>query len=156
VEVEVAGSAAADVGGLIDVGGRVEAGGRVVAGGRVEVGVSALVRVGRVGGVVVSLGDSVSLGAGREPERSVEVRVDEMLPSPVPHPLSRRTRPTTRPARTRAVFNREDILDVASAHHLPTSGGSPGACPGVGGAYSSMGTPSRHHPMQVRTRFLTT
>jgi hypothetical protein len=57
VEVEVAGSAAADVGGSTDVGGRVVAGG------------SAVVRVGRVVGVAVSLGDSVTLGAGRVPER---------------------------------------------------------------------------------------
>jgi hypothetical protein len=67
VEEEIVGSAAADVGGSIEVGGSIDVDVRVVAGGRVDVGVSAVVRVGRVGGVADSLGDSVPLrrvGAG--------------------------------------------------------------------------------------------
>jgi hypothetical protein len=45
-----------------------EVGRSAEVGVRVEVGVSPLVRVGRVGAVVVKLGDSVTLGAGRVPE----------------------------------------------------------------------------------------
>jgi hypothetical protein len=121
VEVEVAGSAAADVGGSTDVGGRVVAGG------------SAVVRVGRVVGVAVSLGDSVTLGAGRVPERSVKVRVDEMLPS---------STATTE--------------QQSQPHRRITSGptGSWGPCPGVGAPIVRRGTP-QHHPKQVRTRSLT-
>jgi len=65
--VEVGGRVSAEDTGavLVDVGRSAE------VGVRVEVGVSALVRVGRVDAVVDSLGDSVTLGAGRLPERSV-------------------------------------------------------------------------------------
>jgi hypothetical protein len=60
---EVGASAAADLSGVV-VG---ELGRSAVVGGRVEAGVSAVVRGGRVGSVVVSLGDSVPLGLGRVP-----------------------------------------------------------------------------------------
>jgi hypothetical protein len=113
VEVEVAGSAAADVGGSTDVGGRVVAGG------------SAVVRVGRVVGVAVSLGDSVTLGAGRVPERSVKVRVDEMLPS---------STATTE--------------QQSQPHRRITSGptGQLGTMSRRGGAHCSAGIPPQHHP----------
>jgi hypothetical protein len=65
-----------------------EVGRSAEVGGRSDVGVSALVRGGRVGSTVVSLGDSVPLGAGRVPERSVVVRVAESLPPPAPQPLN--------------------------------------------------------------------
>ena len=45
------------------------------------------------------IGDSVPLGAGRVPERSVVGRVAESLPPPAPQPLSPRTRLSTSPAR---------------------------------------------------------
>ena len=153
VEVEVAGSAAADVGGSTEVGGWVvvggstEVGGWVVVGGSTEVGGrvvaggSVVVQVGRVVGVAVSLGASVTLGAGRVPERSVEVRVDETLPSPVPQPPSSRTSPITSPAGTRALAAPRPVTEgpalgfllagtigrrgpsstSASAHHLRTN-----------------------------------
>jgi hypothetical protein len=63
----------------------------------IDDGVSALVRGGRVASVVVSLGASVPLGAGRVPERSVVGRVAESLPSPAPQPVSPRTRLSTSP-----------------------------------------------------------
>jgi hypothetical protein len=72
------------------------------------------VRVGRVGSVVVSLGDSVPLGSGRVPERSVEGRVAESLPPPAPQPLSARTRLSTSPARSHAVVvRRPEVLGSA-------------------------------------------
>lgn len=92
VGVEVGASASADVAGAV-VG---DVGGSTVVGLRVEVGVAVLVRdvggstevgvrVGPVGAVAVTLG-SVTLGAGRVPERSVEGRVADSLPSPAPQP----------------------------------------------------------------------
>ena len=75
-----------------------EVGRSAEVGVRVEVGVSALVRVGCVGSVVVSLGDSVTLGAGRVPERSVEGRVADSPPPSAPQPLSPTARPITSPA----------------------------------------------------------
>jgi len=120
-------------------------GGRVVVGGWVVAGGSVVVRAGRVVGVAVSLGDSVTLGAGRVPERSVEVRVDEMLPSPVPQPPSSRTSPITSPARMRALaaprpvtegpvprfllaamIDRETILDVRIGASPPDQTGQLG------------------------------
>jgi hypothetical protein len=68
-----------------------------------DVGVAVLVRVGRVGAVAVTLGDSVTLGAGPVPERSVEGRVADSLPPPAPQPLSQSTRPDTSPAETHAL-----------------------------------------------------
>jgi hypothetical protein len=85
------------------------------------------------------------------PERSVEVRVDETLPSPVPQPPSSRTSPITSPARTRALaaprpvtegpvprfllagtIDREAILDVRIDPSPPDQRGSWGPGPGVG------------------------
>jgi hypothetical protein len=108
------------VGGSVVVGGRVVVGGSVVVGGRVEVDGRALVGVDRVGRVAVWLGDSVTLGAGRVPERSVDDRVDETLPPPpVPQPSSSRTIPINSPARTHAfhlllagAIGREVILHI--------------------------------------------
>jgi hypothetical protein len=90
-----------------DVAGGVvgELGRSAEVGVRIDDGVSAVVR-GRVGSVVVSLGDSVPLAAGRVPERSVEGRVAESLPSPVPQPVSPRIRLSTSPARSHAVVVR--------------------------------------------------
>jgi len=107
--------AAKDVG--ADVGVRVsaelagvvvgEVGRSAEVGVRSDVGVSALVLGGRVGSTVVSLADSVPLGAGRVPERSVEGRVAEPLPPPAPQPLSPRARLSTSPARSRAAVVRQ-------------------------------------------------
>ena len=102
VGVDVGVRASADVAGVV-VG---ELGRSAEVGVRVEVGVSTLVRGGRVGSTVVSLGDSVPLGAGRVPERSVEGRVAESLPPPALQPLSPRARLSTSPARSRAVVVR--------------------------------------------------
>jgi hypothetical protein len=128
VEVEVGASASAEVGGgvvavvrvgvVAEVGGEVGAvvlavvgevvgvggdeadvGDKIDVGVRVDVGLAALVRGGRVGGVPVAPGNSVTLVAGRLPEGSVEGRAAGGLPSPAPQPLSKRTRPITSPAR---------------------------------------------------------
>jgi hypothetical protein len=51
------------------------------------------------------------------PERSVEVRVDEMSPSPAPHPPSSRTSPTTSPARTHAPSARRPVRTRSRTGH---------------------------------------
>jgi hypothetical protein len=109
-----AGVPAADVAGGV-VG---ELGRSAEVGVRSEVGVSAVVRGGRVGSVVVSLGDSVPLGPGRVPERSVEGRVAESLPPPPPQPLSPRTRLSTSPARSPAVVVRRPGMPGATRRSL--------------------------------------
>jgi hypothetical protein len=121
-------SAAAGVPAAKDVGAEVgvrvagvavgELGRSAEVGVRVEVGVSAVVRGGRVGSVVVSLGDSVPLGAGRVPERSVEERVAESLPPPAPQPLSPRTRLSTSPARSHAVVVRHPEMPGSTRRSL--------------------------------------
>jgi hypothetical protein len=185
VEVDVVANAAADVagevgavGGSADVGGRVDGGavlGRDVegwteVGGRAVVGVAAVVRGGRVGAVAVRLGDSVTLGAGRVPVRSVVVRVADSLPPPAPQPLSPRTMPITIPASNHALAarrprtegptgrslvagtTRRDIQDVCIDYHLRISHGRRGE-------HARQATPAilrpevrpQHHPKQVRT-----
>jgi hypothetical protein len=106
--------ASAEVAGVV-VG---EFGRSAEVGVRVEGGVSALVRVGRVGSVVVSLGDSVPLGSGRVPERSVVGRAAESLPPPAPQPLSARTRPSTSPARSHAVAARRSGVPGSTRRFL--------------------------------------
>jgi hypothetical protein len=104
--------AAEGVGAAVGARASAEVAGVVVGefGRSAEVGV----RVGRVGSVVVSLGDSVPLGSGRVPERSVEGRVAESLPPPAPQPLSARTRLSTSPARSHAVVvRRPEVLGSA-------------------------------------------
>jgi hypothetical protein len=103
VGVEVGGRASADDAG--EIAGAVvgDDGGSADVGGRSDVGVAVVVRAGRVGAVAVTLGDSVTLGAGRVPERSVEVRVADSLPPPAPQPLGPRTRPSISPARSHAL-----------------------------------------------------
>ena len=81
------------------------------------------VRVGRVGSVVVSLGDSVPLGSGRVPERSVEGRVAESLPPPAPQPLSARTRLSTSPASTPALAARRPRTDTPTRRSLSLAAG---------------------------------
>jgi hypothetical protein len=110
VGAEVGVRVAADVAGLV-VG---ELGRSAVVGVRVEVGVSAVVRGGRVASTVVSLGDSVPLGAGRVPERSVVERVAESLPPPAPQPLSPRARLSTSPARSHAVVVRHPGMPAST------------------------------------------
>jgi hypothetical protein len=107
----------------------------------------------------------VSLGAGRVPERSVEVRVAEMSPSPVPHPPSSRTSPTTSPASTHAVplarpvtegpalglllagtIGREVILDVRIDASPPDQRGQPGRMSRGGGRLFSGGDPPAASP----------
>jgi hypothetical protein len=114
VGVDVGVRASADVVGLL-VG---ELGRSAEVGVRVEVGVSAVVRGGRVGSVVVSGGDSVPLGAGRVPERSVEGRVAESLPPPASQPLSPRTRLSTSPARSHAVVVRHRRIPTSTSRSL--------------------------------------
>jgi hypothetical protein len=128
VGAEVGASASAEVGGVL-VGELV---GSAVVGGRVEGGVPALVggvpavvRGGRVGAVVVSLGASVPLGSvllgsGRVPERSVVVRAAESPPPPAPQPLSPRTRPAASPARSK---------DLRIDDHLRIGRGRRGSLP---------------------------
>jgi hypothetical protein len=103
VVAEVGGGVVAEVGGevLAVVGGEVvgvagdvpDVRDEIDVGVRVDVGLAALVRVGRVGGVPVVLGNSVTLVAGRLPEGSVDGRAAGGLPLPAPQPLSNRTRP---------------------------------------------------------------
>jgi hypothetical protein len=141
VGAEVGASASAEVGGVVVgelvgsvvVGARVEGVVSAVVGGRVEGvvsalvgGVPAVVRGGRVGAVVVSLGASVPLGSvllgsGRVPERSVVVRVAESPPPPAPQPLSPRTRPAASPARSK---------DLRIDDHLRIGRGRRGSLPG--------------------------
>ena len=104
--------AAEGVGAAVGARASAEVAGVVVGefGRSAEVGV----QVGRVGSVIVSLGDSVPLGSGRVPERSVEGRVAESLPPPAPQPLSARTRLSTSPARSHAVVvRRPEVLGSA-------------------------------------------
>jgi hypothetical protein len=147
VGVEVGASASADVG------------------VRVDVGVAVLVRVGRVGAVAVTLGASVTLGAGRVPERSVEGRVADSLPSPAPQPLSHRTRPSTSPARTHALpaprprmrgatgrfllagtIRRDIVRDVRIEGHLRSNQGRRGSTPGMRCRHSSARDPPPASP----------
>jgi hypothetical protein len=114
VGAEVGASASADVPGVV-VG---ELGRSAEVGDRVEAGVSAVVRGGRVGAVVVSLGDSVPLGSGRVPERSVVERVAESPPPPAPQPLSPRTRLRTSPARSHAVVARRPTVPGSTCRFL--------------------------------------
>jgi hypothetical protein len=124
VAAEVGASASAEVAGMV-VG---ELGRSAEVGVRSEVGVSAVVRGGRVGSVVVSLGDSVplgdsvALGMGRVPDRSVVGRVAESLPPPAPQPLSPRPRPATSPASSQAVIagaSRRDGIGRGRRGSLP-------------------------------------
>jgi hypothetical protein len=181
---DVAGEVVGEVGGSTEVGGRVDVGvavlGRDVGGStdvevRVVVGVAVVVRGGRVGAVAVTLGDSVTLGAGRVPVRSVEGRVADSLPSPAPQPLSPRTRPSMRLARNHALAarrprtkgptrqslvagatRRDVIQDVRIDYHLRINQGRRGkharhATP----ASLRPGVRPPHHPKRVRTRSLT-
>jgi len=171
VGVEVGASASADVAGAV-VG---DVGGSTVVGLRVEVGVAALVRdvggstevgvrVGPVGAVAVTLG-SVTLGAGRVPERSVEGRVADSLPSPAPQPLSQRDRPSTSPAENHALPARrprmrgatrrsllagttrcEIIQDVRINDHLRSNQVRRGARPACDAGHSSARDPSPASP----------
>jgi hypothetical protein len=197
VEVDVGASAAADVAGAVAgavvgvvagdsavVGARADVGvaalGRDVAGAtevgvRAVVGVAAVVRGGRVGAVAVTLGDSVALGAGRVPVRSVVGRVADSLPPPAPQPLSPKTRPSMRAASNHALaarrprtkgptrrsllagVTRRDIIhqDVRIDDHLRFSQGRRGeharhAMPAI----LRPEVRPRHHPKRVRTRFL--
>jgi hypothetical protein len=129
----------------VEVGGRASAEvmGEVVG----EVGRSAEVgvRVGRVGAVVVSLGDSVPLGAGRAPERSVEGRVADSLPPSAPQPLSPRTStsPASKPAlaarrpRTAGPSRRSRLVAMigrGAIHDVRIDGPPPGRRGGWGSA----------------------
>jgi hypothetical protein len=116
----------------------------------IDDGVSAVVRGGRVGSAVVSLGSPVPLEAGRVPERSVVGRVAESLPSPAPQPVSPMTRPATSPARSHTVavrrrripgstrrslvadtIRRSSIHDVRIDDHLRIGRGRRGSTPGT-------------------------
>lgn len=130
---------------------------------------SAVVRGGRVCSVVVSLDDSVPLGSGRVPERSVEGRVAESLP-PVPQPMSPRTRLSRSPVRSHAMvvrrpgmpaspprslvgdrIRRDSIKDVRIDDHLRVSQGKWGHARHATAAIVRPAGPAWHHPKWVRT-----
>jgi hypothetical protein len=100
-----------------------DVGGRVIAGG------SAVVRVGRVVGVAVSLGDSVTLGAGRVPERWSRYGSTKCCHQVLQPPSSRASPIGASPPDQRGSW------DHVPAWGRPLFGGD--------------------HPKQVRTRFLT-
>ena len=114
---EVAGVVVGELGRSAEVGVRVEVGRSVEVGARVEVGVSTLVWGDRVGSTV-SLGDSVPLGAGRVPERSVEGRDAEPFSPPASQPLSPRTRLSTTPARSHAIVVRHPGMPGSARRSL--------------------------------------
>jgi hypothetical protein len=145
VEVEV-GSASAEVGVRVgDVGGSAE------VGVWVQAGVVALVRVDRVGAVTVTLGNSVTLGAGRVPERSVVRRVADSPPPPASQPPSPRTSPSTSPASNHALAaggqgpvapGARPSWTSASTGHLQASGAGGGTHPAGDAGNSSTRTPT--------------